>query len=525
MKLLLMILSRFFRPIVGLILLLSVAYLIFDLLRSGTDTVAMEKWLQKTGDAELLRLYQETKDAKARKALGVSLRVYEKRYGKGAWLSHFHDDSKWGVCYADIAKIVLGLTDARERDAFLDAHADAYDACVQAGELDTAYRYATLLSELKEKGGKNWHVVSQNPFAASVYDQVGANPELWNWYLDNVTWCDKFLVTCSPNDGASLKDVIMELKAQKRLYQAFANEMENKTEDEKRDLVDGDEDCDMDDAVYALGLGFMSRYGNILSSLVVAGVPVIESMAVVANSLDAFDYETPEGQRAAGEYLAWLYRNHPILWQNAAYDTGAHVVWLSRQVPIQWAEQIVGRFGQEHLATFLYDNYRDDNDPRLLSVAAETIYKCQEPGWATLQKYRHEVKFKEFLLDKRIGYRVVPYILRFGEEKAFTDMWNDARWVDECFDKDGNLKRKDVSWYEMSPVGGDLGTVLKKWCQGRPCSTEEIGWAAFDTVDMVAMAFSLGMSKAATSTAKAGGKAAAKRIGRQTEKKLLKNQV
>ena len=194
-------------------------------------------------------------------------------------------------------------------------------------------------------------------------------------------------------------------------------------------------------------------------------------------------------------------------------------------MPIKWAEQIVGRFGLEHVATFLHDNYWDDSNPRLVAVAAETIYKCQEPGWATLQKYRKDTKFKDFLLDKRIGFRVVPYILRFGEEKAFSDMRKDARWVDECFDKDGNLKRKDVSWYEMSPVGGDLGTVMKKWCQGRPCSAEEIGWAAFDTADMVAMAFSLGMSKVATSAAKTGGKSAAKRIGRQAEKKLLGNQM
>ncbi len=527
---------RFCRPIFGLVFLAVGIYLAIGIFQEQDPSKQMERWLKNTGNAELLRNYQQATDNVEKKALGVVFRTYEKQYGKGAWISHYNVDNLLGgtnrVCYADIATIALGMSGLEEREVFLDSHADSYDACVRAGLIGEAHRYASLVKEIHERGGKTWRVVAGNPFSVCVYDQVKENQDLWNWYMDNRDWCDKFLLTFTPDEDEGLVDGLKELCTNARLYQTFAKEIDGLSEEEIRELTDADTEEDARISTYKSAMVFVQQFGDVLKPLAERSIPLIESMAVVANSCDALGLDSPAEMRKSGEDLAKLHDLHRIIWDNAASDSGAHVVWLSRRVPIAWAEQVVGAFGEEHVATFLKDNYWDSND-RLLSAATETIYRCKEPGWACLQTYRLNSKFKDFLVDPKIGFRSIPYILKFGEEKAFAEMEKDPRWVDECFDKEGNLKRQDVSWYEMSPIGGDLGTVLKKYCQGRPVSMGEIGWAAFDAADMVAMAFTFGMSKVAASATKAGaktalqksGKAAAKRIGKQTEKKLLSSQM
>jgi len=122
------------------------------------------------------------------------------------------------------------------------------------------------------------------------------------------------------------------------------------------------------------------------------------------------------------------------------------------------------------------------------------------------------------MVNPKIGFRIVPYYLRQGD-KVFSELREDPRWLDEVLDKNGDLKRQDVSWYEVS----DIATVVKKMAQDRPITSAEWGWAAFEAVDLAAMAFTGGASKAVTTAGKSGVKSGAKAIGRKATKQLTVN--
>lgn len=513
---------RHLSQIAGAILLAVGVYLFVDIMGWNGRISKMDAWLKENGDADLQKYYAEVTDPAKRKALGMSFLAYEKRYGKGAWVGHFKASNVLGgrITYADLVELAASLSDGDATQRFLDTHASAYDACVLADRVEDAHHYADVLKELQDIGGQAWHVAQKDSFVVCVYEAVRNQPELQSWYFDNYEWCTRFLSSLEPGAGIDLSDAVMTLKRHANVVQAFDKELSLLTDDEVSELADDDVEAKV--ALYESCLIFVDSYGEMLRPLLDGGAPMLTAMAVVANNCDAFVLNTSEDFRKAGVEMLGLYRDHRILWDLAAEESGVGVIKYYHEVP-QWAEQILDMFGEMNVVTFLHKFYNDSED--LLVAASETLYKCQEPGWAVLSKYRENEQFKSLLSNKKIGCRLVPYILKKGEESAFTDLWEDPRWVDEYFDKDGNLKRQDVSWYELSPVGGDLATAVKKWAQGRPVTAGEIGWAAFDVADAAAMAFSLGMSKAATTAAKTGGKLAAKKIARNAEKKLIGTQV
>ena len=520
------LLASNWRKIAGAGLIVFGIYALVSVFKVDPNVRDWGAWLDKNGDSQLKNQYAKLQDDRARTAFIASCKTYEKRYGGGAWLRHFREDNSLSdaITYGDIAEIAVGISTVEERNAFLDEHAALYDACVRAGMLEEASKYGCLLKEVAQKGGKDWRVIKKNAFALAVYAATREHVELWSWYLDNYEWCDSFLSTCNPrpnDDEAELVVVLEFTRGHQKLLQRFNQELSSLTEDELKNIGTDKEDvASTRESLYAACLTFVGTYADVLEVIHESGknISLLETMSVIANNCNAFNFDTREDRRTAGQELLALYEQHRILWDFATEDCGLDVVKFHRAVPA-YSEQLIGAFGRMGVIPFLYQNYNDSD--RLLQTASDVIYRCAEPGWAVLEKFHDNRQFKELMQNDRVGWRVVPYYLKKGDE-TFSELGDDVRWIDEMLDKDGNQKRRDVIFAEALPFIGDTVTVVRKWSTGRPVSASELGWAAFDVADMAMMAFTFGASKAATTTVKAGGKAAAKRIGRNATKSLTK---
>lgn len=528
--------GQHWRGLISILLMAAGGYLLWTGFNPDTDTGVMREWLEKSGDADLLRCYDEAKDAKERNSFCIAFKAYEKRYGKGAWVQHFKQENFGGtIAYKDIAELAVSISSAEERDEFLTSHAATYETCVQNGEIELAHRYGNTLKELRSKGGKDWRVASRNPFAICVYDAVQHKPDLWNWYLDNAEWCDSFLMTLEPElqdrnpvNGDAFVDAIKFMREYSLLLKQFHKEISALSDDELKEIADGDNLEECKESLFTSCFLFVGKYHNVLGPMLKAPsrISMLETMAVVANNCTAFGLgeedviDSPNKSRDAAMGFIRIHDERKIIWDFSMDEQGTDCITFCEKVcNYEWCEQVIGMFGEAGVVQFLNKYYGEPS--QLLRVATETLYRCQETGWAVLQKYRDNSQVKALLQNPRIGFRLVPYYLKMGYD-GFTQLDEDERWIDEMLDKNGNLKRMDVSWYEMSPVGGDVATVVKKWAQGRPVTAGELGWAAFDMADTAAMAFSFGMSKVATSGVKATTKTTARRIGQRAAGKIAK---
>ena len=519
-----------------MLLMAAGGYLIWSGFNPGTSVGIMREWLKKNGNADLLRYYEEAKDAKERASLGIAFKAYEKRYGKGAWVEHFkHDNPGENIAYRDIAELAVGISSAEERDEFIAAHAGTYETCVQNGEIELALRYGETLKELRENGGKAWRVASRNPFAICVYDAVKQKSDLWNWYLDNAEWCDSFLMTLEPElqeeksaAGTDLAEAIESMREHSPLLRQFHKEISALSENELKELADGGNLEECKESLFASCLMFVCSYHNVLTLMLNASsnISMLEAMAVVANNCTAFGLgeenaiDSPGKCRNAAMGFIRIHNERKIIWDFAMDERGMDCIAFCENVGnYEWCEQVIGMFGEAEVVSFLNKYYGDS--PQLLRVATETLYRCQEPGWAVLKEYCGNPQVKRLLLEPRIGFRLVPFYLKFGYD-WFSKLDEDPRWLPEYIDEKGNLKRKDVSWYEMSPIGGDVATVIKKWVQDRPVTAGELAWAGVDVLDTAGMAFSLGMSKIATTGAKVAVKTSVKQITRRTARNVAR---
>ncbi len=516
------------RVIAGVVLMATGCYLVCDsCFGEGKAVSDMRAWLEETGDAELKAYYANLTDERELRALGAAFRTYRHRYGETAWVKHFKDENRPGgeVAYMDLAELAVGMFSAEDRNEFLEQHAAIYDACIREGLSGAAHDHVAALRELKAKGGADWKVAAKNSFAVSVYLAVKDDPALWSWYLDNWEWCDSYLEGLSPEDfiasegnvdGKGFKGAVASVMEHQALLKKFHSEIEKLSDDELKSIADGDDEELAKSTLHFACMAFVEDYGPVLEETGKEDpeLPMLEAMSVLANNSDAFDLSTTEGRRSAARELSKIRNARPMVWNHAMEDSGVGVVKLDRVVP-QWSEQIVGEFGDEDVVAFLLNYYKETDTDDLLRVAGEIVYRCHEAGFAVLQRFRDHGHFKELMKDKKIGFRIVPYYLRYGD-KVFSELGEDPRWIDEIFDKDGHLKRKDVSWYEVS----DTAAVVKKWIQGRPVSNAELGWAAFEVADIALMAFTGGGSKVATTAGKTAAKGAAKRVATNAGKKI-----
>ena len=405
--------KRHWRILFSLLVMVAGGYLVWSGFNLGTGIDTMRGWLKESGDPDLLRYYEEAKDVKERSSLGIAFKAYEKRYGKGAWVRHFKEENPGeNIAYRDIAELAVGISTVEERDEFLASHAATYEACVQNGAIELAHRYGNTLKKLWEKGGKAWGVASRNPFSICVYDAVGQNTELWNWYLDNAEWCDSFLMTIEPElqgeksvEGTGLAEAVESMREHSQLLKQFYKEISALSEDELKEMADGDNLGECKESLFASCFLFVGKYHNVLDPMLKAPsrISMLEVMAVVANNCTAFGLgeedaiDSPNKSRDAAMGFVRIHDERKIIWDFAMDERGTDCITFCEKVcNYEWCEQIIGMFGEAGVVPFLNKYYGDSS--QLLRVATETLYRCQEPGWAVLQKYRDNSQVKALCL-------------------------------------------------------------------------------------------------------------------------------
>lgn len=501
------------------VLFVGVCYFVTAPFFQQTEAQRVRAMAEKIPDHDFRQALARIDDAKRLAAMRSTFQAYDKVYGANLWGERFADEAKkeGRPRFADIAEIAIGISSAEDREKFISDHMDVYSMCLKNGWVELAHKYSDTLAELQSIGGKNWHVARNNPISVFVYSAIKDSEDLWNWYLNNASWCAEYLRSLAPDGGLEgVVELVKLLRANQEAFKLAWDEIRTKSDEELREMdsASGVELGRM--GCYASTFAFISEWGDVLRPLARAKAPMLISFSVLAQSVDAFNLETVADRRAAGEKLAtlWLQRDTSPIWYQASLPSGVGVVKLYEKVP-QDAGKVVGLFGECYVAAFLLDeNYYGQND-RLLEAATHAIAEWEDPGWAVLTRFKESDEFKRLLERKDIGCRVVPYVLNFGPDRAISELLSDSTWADRYFNEDGSLKKDKKFFIESLPFVGGISTVAKNWMKGYPCTMEEIGWATFDVVDVAVTIASFGAGKAATTALKEGGKQGSKMLVKQ----------
>lgn len=459
----------------------------------------------------------------------AAMRAYRKQYG-GAWsrylLSDFQQESSGHIPYADILTVAFSIHSNESWDEEMGDHFKAYDLLRQAGAEELAHHYADVLAEVQRGGGSVWRTVKRDPFAVVVYEATRSDPSLWEWYERTCSWSREYLSGSLPENGAEgLLALMKELQTREAVFHAFYEEVNGfRTKDASPSSTEDDDDW----AGYISYVPFVIEFGDVVEALRSVGAPILESICVLLNGLGesypAYDRH-PDGdsqERMAAE-LANLYRNHREVWEQAAGESGGGVLRVFRESP-EWGEPVILAFGDGYVCEFLLQYYSES--PELLIRATEALAKCEEPGWAVLEMCKDNSEFKTLLLNPKVGVRVVPYALAKGPNAAMDDLASNPKWADRYLNEDGTLRKDETLLIETLPFVGGIATCCKNWCKGYPVTMGEIGWAAFDVVDIAVTAATFGAWKAVSAVpaaaAKEGGKNAGKIAVKQAAKQTAK---
>ena len=502
-------------------------------------------------DQNFRKWYASIGSEREKASIRAALDAYSRKFGSAVWAKHALEDFRQDgrVRYADFLELAMSIGNRDDRMAFARENAAAYEAMNDAGLASAARDWAATMRALKEKGGRDWRVARRDPLAAAVYAATvdRKEPGLWDWYLDNREWAEDYIrgiaIEANEDDGvpdvaSGICAVLGELRKRAPVFMKLREEVVAEAESPE---YDGFAEKDVS-AFLAGAFGTVSAFGDVFSVLRKANAPMVESLDVLANNLDAYVLESADACADAGADLANVYRNHLDVWKCAATPFGHNCIKYFHAVP-QHAGEVLSRFGEIGAWPFLEKNYSTPEE--LLAVASEVLVKYGEEGFAVLAHYEGNGEFREALLNKDIGCRVVPYVLFKGAESgAVSACLKNPRWIDRYLNPDGTIKPESESILETLPFVGGIAAAMKHIVKREPLTLEDIGWAAFDVVDdvltvaaltgaLVAAPVTGGTSvpaavaeesarKAAITAAKQGAKNGAKLAVRQGERQMVK---
>lgn len=490
----------------------------------------LEKLAGEIRDTKFQTWYATIRTEREKAAVRTALDAYSRTYGSAVWVRHAAEeiDDVGKPRYFDLAELALSIENGEDRIAFAEAHKDAYALIVGTGSAELASAYAKRLTDLREKGGRDWRVARTSPLAVAVHAAADGNQALWNWYLDNRDWVDDYLgaLHADPDDdaaGTGLLAILKEFQRRPRVYRALRDEVAEWSDDK-----DGTESEDLDAGEFLVAaMGSVSLYGETFEVLCDAEIPFGEALDVLANNIGDLDFSTPDACRETGVELANLHRSHRAGWDAAAAPGGGGAIRYFRDVP-QHADAVLAAFGEAGVLPFLMENYADSRE--LLAVASEALVRYEAVGWSVLANFAGNDEFKRALLKKGVGHLVVPYVaLKGGDSSAVSQCLDNPGWIKRYLNPDGSFKPETETIIEAMPFVGGIATVVKHQFRGEPVTMEEIGWAAFDVVDdAVTIAALIGSGGAATpavaakQAAKSSAKGAAKVTIKQSSKQLAK---
>ena len=436
--------------------------------------------------------------------------VYINYYGLAEACKRFNEDMHdgGGAMFHDIAAAACRIDSRVGREKFLAGPFAAYAAALESGSPGDAHAYAKTIDEMASTGGATARAAMQCPVAPPLYRALRGTPA-WDFFAANVDWCDIFaaaiLASCTMENMDTLGDRILALQNHADVLRRFADELKESPESDNEDPVSS----------AAAILQTVSSFPEVFETMERAGASMLETLNVLANSQDAFDFSTPQGRSTAAEEIKLHYsrKGEACIWNLAASENGEGAILLYKRTPAN-AESVLREWGNVHVASILLDNFGDSQD--MLFNATEAVAKYDEIALAILGRYKDNGDFRKFLANGECGWRIVPMMCAKGEAQALELLSDDVRFAKRFVDDNGFEKKEKLLLVEHMPLVGGIATVAKHWVAGEPCTMGELGWAAFDAADCVATIASLGASKVATEGAKQGVKQGARQLAKRT---------
>lgn len=381
------------------------------------------------------------------------------------------------------------IEDPADREAFVTSHAALMNVLKVDATSELSREYFAYLREAS-KSPEVWRVVRDDPVALFVFRDV-QNAELRDFYVRERDWLSDILCQFQglPQEHSGIEDLIKTAQKYHPLTkQAVASPEE----------------------FGGLGLGLEAfqiflTCGDVIQECVREfRLPLEQVLEVLyANGDTVSDRLVVQNQnpQEVARFLADLYKSQPESWDAARrYSL---VLRLMSDVP-QHAGKVLKEHRHDDIASFLYSAYEEEIVPATRAVDFYGDLAIYELG-----KYSEDKRFRELLRDNQVGARLIPYVVRFGDE-GIDKLGDNTAWLDKHFDANG--KEKGPEWWQAVPIVGAPANVIRNWSTGIPNEWSEVGWAGLDAVDGVLLVASFG----GTTIIKEGGEAVAKQAVKRT---------
>jgi len=389
-----------------------------------------------------------------------------------------------------------------ERDGFFIAHASACQLLVREQSSEALSYYLDQLKQAS-KNKEAWRVIKDDPAAMVLWPYLRDNFDLWQYYEKERDWLAEQLVVFEPINEDYPEERGKSLTKLVELAYRYHPLVKSAVVDENLGIV---------------GFSLFLAYGSIIAeSVSVLGLPLGETLEVIFANMDSFETDdemsvSPRGKERAEELFS-IYKNKPNVWQHARLYPLA--LRLNRDAP-NYADALLREYGHDDITYFLYASYENEKE---IPIVAEAIVKFGDLAIYILNRYADDPDFHKYLLDRRLGVRLIPFVVRF-EDEGLEKIEDNIGWVDRYFNPDGTPKRDKYEWVETIPIAGGPLKVVANWKQGHPCTWGELGWAALDVADGALLVVSLGSSSGLTAL-KQGVKQGTKQTMKFTSKKSM----
>jgi len=253
------------------------------------------------------------------------------------------------------------------------------------------------------------------------------------------------------------------------------------------------------------------EHRELLLTLCQANVPAIEAVEVLLLNADSLRLNEPDEAHAPTDSVAAtaaklvrIHREKPLIWEQARREP---LVLQFEQLVPAYSQRLIEKFPQHGIPSLIVTQYA--TAPLAAAVA---IDRYGELAIAVLVHYADSPRFAELLARGDRGYQTVM-IAAMESDVGLEKLSVDPRYLGKLIDDQGNPRQAD--WWQAVPVVGGIANVARNYAANRPSDWSEIGWAAWDVVDAVLIAGSLGTSKLLSEAGKQGIKATARGAGRK----------
>ena len=399
---------------------------------------------------------------------------------------------------AMLATDVSRFSVREDRQNFLYAHGSVLDVLERTGNTAATDAYLTDL-EAAGQDPEVWRSAYDDALALVLFEVV-KDEEARAYYAreKDQGWLEETLaqLACMVETEGDAPDATRDMLADVlRVAQTYHPYFKQSITEHKFDA-----------SVYFL---FM-EYGDLVQHAVKNhALPLNEILEVVFANQDFFEKKKAQSTVQLSALLTLIRNEKPSVWL-AARQT-ALALRLNDDAP-QHAEAILKEYQGDDIASLLYAGYESE-----IVYAADALVKFEDLGVYILSHYQDTPAFHKALVRPGIGSRLIPYVATFGDSGLDRLAENEA-WLDKYFHPDGTPRDKE--WWTQIPGGAALA-VAKNIANGHPNEWSELGWSALDVADAVLLVASFGSSAAVTMSAKQGGKAVPRIVGRDQIKRQV----